>query len=263
MNIKVIVNPRAGCGTGKFVGLKTEQCLCDRGIQYSLDLTFKPGGAVSLSKKAVDDGFDMIIGVGGDGTLNEIANGICGSGTVLAAIPAGTRNNLCRSLGIPLSDIAEAVEIALHGTQLLADTGKIGNRYFLNDAEVIPAPPDKYAGLFLRADDVELNANFVFAAVSNGRFFSAGSEISPRAGLDDGYFNISVMNRAPGSPFWRYGAGVKSPGRGNYPLTTFKAKKIFLQSSSELEIRCDGELLEIPSPYEITVSECKIPVKTK
>lgn len=292
MNIKVIVNPRAGNGKGRQTGLKTEQFLCDRGIQYSIDSTFKPSGAISLAKKAVDDGFDLIIAVGGDGTMNEIANGIAGSKTALAVIPAGHHNNFSRSLGLDPSDISGALETALHGKTIETDTGKFNGRYFLNGVSIgltaeekssdLPAVPivgkqglyliklfKKLAGfkaskLLIKMGDLELHSNALMTKISNGGYFAGGFNIAPHACIQDGLLDICVLSCTGKLGFLRNAAKVFR-GRHNrsYPMSTFRSDRITIESPDRLQASCDGEAVSSVMPFEISISGEKIPVKSK
>ncbi|MFA5103941.1 MAG: diacylglycerol kinase family protein [Candidatus Margulisiibacteriota bacterium] len=292
MNIKVIVNPRAGGGKGRYIGLKVEQFLCDRGIQYSLDSTFKPGGAVSLSKKAIEDGFDLIIGIGGDGTMNEIANGIIGSKTALAVIPAGHHNNFSRSLGLEPSDTTGALETALYGRTIEADTGKFNGRYFLNGISIgltaeeksstFPALPIigkqslyliklfrklfgfKAPKLLIKMGGLELHSKALMTKISNGGYFAGGFNIVPHACLQDGLLDICVLSCTGKLGFLR-NASKAFQGRHNrsFPMSTFRSDQITIESPDPLDVSCDGEAVPAVMPFKISVSRKKIPVKIK
>ena len=292
MNIKLIVNPRAGSGKGKEVGLKAEQLLCDRGIQYSLDLTYKPGGATSLSKKAVEDGFELIIGVGGDGTMNEIANGIAGSKTVLAVIPAGHHNNFSMSLGLDPSDVAGAIETALYGREALVDTGNFNGRYFLNGISIgltaeeksfVPHPifiigkknsyllklfrklwDFKPPKLLIKMGDIELHSKALITKIANGNYFAGGYRMAPKASVNDGLFDICVLNHTGRLGFLRnFRKALKGAHNGSYPISTFRAENITIESTDKLQACCDGEAISFEMPLRITMAGEKIPVKAK
>ncbi len=72
-----------------------------RQIQYDLHFTNEPMEAVDVAKMGIEAGFSHIVAMGGDGTVNEVANGLLGSDATLAVIPAGTGNDFIRMLGIP------------------------------------------------------------------------------------------------------------------------------------------------------------------
>lgn len=289
MNIKVIVNPRAGGGKGRDIGHRAEQFLCDRGVQYSLDSTFKPGGAVSLSKKAVDDGFDLIIAVGGDGTANEIAGGIAGSKAALAVIPAGDENNFARTLGLDPSDTEAAVETALHGKTVLADAGMINGKYFLNGirighwdkgntpkaiffgkglSDIIRAlkiikklDPQK---LLIKTKEIELQANAAMLRIANGKYFSGGSDKVPGAAIDDGLFEVCVLNHTGKLSFLKNASKIFAGTHNrSYPVSVFRSSKIIVKGAGRVQADIDGEPVTLDLPFETSVSAEKITVKAK
>lgn len=143
----IIVNPNAGNGKGKEDWDTISGLLKEKGIPYSYKLTERKGHATELAALAIEEGFRKIISVGGDGTLNEIVNGvfsnnICPTTDVsLAIIPVGTGNDWGRMFGIP-SDYKKAIDIISENKQLVHDVGVITyhngqekkTRYFINIA---------------------------------------------------------------------------------------------------------------------------------
>ncbi len=87
----------------------------------------EPGS--SQSRRAVDDGADLLIAVGGDGTVRAVAEGTVGSGVPLAVIPAGTGNLLARNLQLP-DTVARALDVALQGSPLTLDVGVVRGEIF-------------------------------------------------------------------------------------------------------------------------------------
>jgi diacylglycerol kinase family enzyme len=90
--------------------------------------------ATALTREAVDEGFDMVVAFGGDGTLNEVVNGIAGSSVPVSVLPGGCTNVVCRMLGIP-TDVVDATEHLLHLSDDLRprriDLGRVNGRYFV------------------------------------------------------------------------------------------------------------------------------------
>lgn len=143
----VIVNPNAGNGRGKKDWNKIDDLLKKANISFSVYFTEKKGHAIELSREAAEAGFRKIITVGGDGTLNEVLNGVFSNNScqptdiVLSLIPVGTGNDWGRMFGIPL-DYPKAVKIISENKRMLHDVGLIsffnGNekkkRYFINIA---------------------------------------------------------------------------------------------------------------------------------
>jgi diacylglycerol kinase family enzyme len=90
--------------------------------------------ATALTREAVDEGFDLVVAFGGDGTLNEVVNGIAGSNVPVSVLPGGCTNVVCRMLGIP-TDVVDATEHLLHLSDDLQprriDLGRVNGRYFV------------------------------------------------------------------------------------------------------------------------------------
>ncbi len=98
--------------------------------EISLEATARPGDATELARRAAQDRADAVIACGGDGTLNEIANGLVNSHTALAVVRGGTANVWAKEVRIP-SDPATAVRLLNDGDTRTIDLGRAGERYFL------------------------------------------------------------------------------------------------------------------------------------
>ena len=144
MKTELIINLTAGGGKPR-PHLKTIfKCLKENGFNFKVSYTSHHGEAVELAQKAADRGIDLIVSIGGDGTVNEIVNGIMKSKNdpSLGIIPLGWANDFIKSTDIP-SDIIEACKILIKGKTKKIDVGVINNQiYFANicgigfDAEV-------------------------------------------------------------------------------------------------------------------------------
>jgi len=95
--------------------------------------TQRSGHAIELCREAADEGYDVVVAFGGDGTVNEAANGLAGSGTVLTCLPGGATNVYCRMLGIP-TDVVDATEHLLRLADAwrprAVDLGRVNDRWF-------------------------------------------------------------------------------------------------------------------------------------
>jgi diacylglycerol kinase (ATP) len=144
----VIVNPNAGKQKGKHDWLGIAALLSTSGIGYLSYFTEHRGHAMELTRKFIGQGFKNVIVVGGDGTLNEVVNGIFTQGhtppseITIAMIPVGTGNDWCRMFGIP-ADYQKAIDIIVKGNSFRQDIGvlefsdiegKRSKRYFANIA---------------------------------------------------------------------------------------------------------------------------------
>src|ERR1700686_1077125 len=119
-NALLIHNPNAGTGGNARRRLidEAQQFLSENGIQAELAETTGPGHATEIAQKATRDGRELVIACGGDGTLNEVVNGLAaaqnGHRVPLALLPGGTANILAKELDIPW-DIPRAAQKLLHG----------------------------------------------------------------------------------------------------------------------------------------------------
>lgn len=128
----IIANPTAGSYTQN--AQKIEDAIAflnENGWQAELKLTEGQGDARRLTREAVKQNLNVVVAVGGDGTINEVIQELAGSETALGVLPSGTVNVWARETGIPLDKIDEARDILLHGCARRVDLGKVGDRYFL------------------------------------------------------------------------------------------------------------------------------------
>ena len=96
-----VVNPVAGNGAGAKLAGTLAATFAEVGVRVDIARSPGPGECARLAAAAVDDGYMVILSVGGDGTANEIANGMAGSSATLALYPIGTGNDFARNLGYP------------------------------------------------------------------------------------------------------------------------------------------------------------------
>jgi YegS/Rv2252/BmrU family lipid kinase len=122
-SIVLIFNPTAKNASGRKIA-KASHFLRSRGYKAEILFTEQKGHAESLARDAVKESPSLIIAAGGDGTFNEIVNGIAGSEIPMAILPLGTTNVLAKELGLP-ETVDYALEVALNGTPKTVSLGKI------------------------------------------------------------------------------------------------------------------------------------------
>lgn len=145
----VIVNPNAGRRKGEKDWLEIARLLTEAGLDFTCVFTDAPNHAVKLAKKYIEAGFRKILVVGGDGTLNEVINGIflqrhyAPDEIIIAMIPVGTGNDWGRTFNIP-SGYKEAIDVIVNNKTFRQDIGKVTYhrhdapvcRYFINMAGI-------------------------------------------------------------------------------------------------------------------------------
>lgn len=216
MKIRLIVNPRSG-GASRVLG-PVQAFAVREGAE--LRLTERPGHAGEMAREAVTAGYQLVVAVGGDGTVNEVASALTGTETVLGIVPAGSGNGLGRTLGLHLPPAA-ALAVLRHGRPRRIDTGLADGRPFFNiaglglEAELA----DRFnraarRGLFgyLRVTAASLDllrpSRFTIIAgetrhelaattiaVANGPQYGSNARIAPRARLDDGRLDLTAVPR--------------------------------------------------------------------
>lgn len=140
MVAKVILNPYAGRWKALERKTEIETALRSAGIDYELVSTEKPGHGIQLAKEALQLGYDPIISAGGDGSINEVLNGmILGAnnkpGSALGVMPLGSANDLVDNLGLP-KNLQQAAQVIASGIVREIDVCQVNHRYFANNAAI-------------------------------------------------------------------------------------------------------------------------------
>lgn len=215
----LIVNPISGTrskrGIGKFVSDK----LANFDIETEVFRTQKKGDAFLKAKEAAQNGVDMVITAGGDGTVNEAANGIAFSETTLGILPFGSGNGLARTIGIPL-DTYEALKIISLGNKLKIDRGMandipfyctFGMGFDANVSEKFSTMKKRGKISYIRSaireylnyrsqpyaisiNDKIVTEKALLIAVCNASQYGNNAYISPKAKLTDGLLDITLVH---------------------------------------------------------------------
>lgn len=192
MKACLIVNPKSGLGTSEKSLELSKDLLAKNGYRVTDFITLEKGDAKIFAQDAVKKKFDLVVAVGGDGTINEVVNGLANTDTTLGVIPTGTANVFAREIGIPTfhtydsKSLLKATEVLLQSEPKKIDLGKVKlkrypSRYFLMwcgvglDASITSSkksPQDIYFGKYI---------NFlkwgISAALTTIKFSSVQSEI--------------------------------------------------------------------------------------
>lgn len=292
MKILFIVNPIAGTDKAKKLIPLIREKMDKTSISYSLVMTSQPKEATSLTMEGLEEGFDSIVAVGGDGTINEVAMGIIqkGYGT-LGIIPGGTGNDLARSLDVPL-DPEEALYSLLGGTKKHIDFGKINGRLFLNvasmglDAEIVKRTEIikkiikgsvaytisliatlvvyKPKRLTIELDEETIEMDAMLAAIANGKYYGGGMKICPMALLNDGYFHVVIVRKLNKFRLLTLFPLVFKGSHVNLTdiVKIYKSKKVKLKFDKELLLNIDGEIITAKKEVSFIIDERKIELHT-
>ena len=145
---RIIVNPTAGRGNGERIIPQLERCLQTCGLDYDLVRTERPLHAIQLAQQAAEDGYEVVVAVGGDGTANEVLNGLMqakqdgnGDQTAMAVLAAGRGNDSAYGMGMP-DNMEESCRIIAAGHRKKIDVGHVTGdlfpegRYFGNSVGI-------------------------------------------------------------------------------------------------------------------------------
>jgi diacylglycerol kinase (ATP) len=291
MKTLFIVNPIAGKGKAKEMIPFIEKTCERQNVEYEIVYTTGPKDGIKLAKEGVENGFQKIISVGGDGTLNEVVNGIAGSDVVLGVIPGGTGNDFIRSVYTNVA-IEKIVENAIIGIPKKIDLAKCNDTYFINigsggfDAQVALESEKTrkyfsgstaylvallkmlvvYKGKKMKVtiDDQEFEKNTFLVAIANGKYYGGGILPAPMADMTDGIFDICIVGIMPKLKMFRlFPRYMKGTHEGIKEVDFYRGKHIKLVAEEPFAVNVDGEvtLLKqaefniIPNGISIAVAE--------
>lgn len=276
----LIYNPYAGFWDWGDVVQRVATFWQERGWDIRLQATDRPGHATTLAREAAGAGHGLVLAAGGDGTLNEVANGLAGTQTVLAPLPVGTTNSFAKELGLPRPNLFQPnwfVEVSQHlvqGRIQQVDLGKCDNgRYWLLWAStgvdgfvvkrVEPRPrwfkrlgAAGYAAkaLFflpsfqgLRAtvvvDDQVVEGDFLLVNVSNCRMFAGGElRLNDGALLDDGLFEVWLFRGKRWPTILRYTVEIGFESHRDDPnVQVFRGRYVAVKTEPSTPFHLDGE----------------------
>lgn len=276
----VILNPIAGKGNGEHVRPQIEKNLKELGLDYALVETEEPGHATVLAKAAALEGFDVIVAAGGDGTANEVMNGLMElhdkgrKMPILAVLPVGRGNDFAFSMGIPV-DVDESCRLLAYDPQVKIDIGRIKGElypdglYFGNgvgmgfDAVVgFVAAKMKIGGIlsylvaaiktmfiYFHAPKIELELdgkvqtlNPLMVSMMNGRRMGGSFMMAPQSSHTDGVFDLCVVREVPRGEIIKIMGLIMKGTQATHPaVTTPQARKIRITAvEGTLPVHADG-----------------------
>ena len=270
-DIQLICNPTAGNGLGEKTGREMAELLKKKNISFELLLTERPGHATELARQAAAQGVKKVASIGGDGTLLEVAEGLCRTKTALGVIPAGTGNDFIKTIGIP-KDPVKALDCFISLPPKKTDTVRINDRMFLNETgtgfdvmvldyaekakkHVKGLLPYLYGvirtifhfrgvHLSLSVDGgPEEEKDILVLAAGNGRFIGGGIPIAPDAVPDDGLLDLVVVGRMNRLRMLSALPGLMKGSILSFKESSFSRVRKLTLTGRDLRINIDGEIL--------------------
>lgn len=268
MRFKLIINPIAGGRKGRNLTEKILERLKAWGISFEHEFSRYIGHATEIARHSIRR-FDAVVAVGGDGTVNEVVNGIVGYDIPLGILPVGRGNDFFRTINN--SRLLDIILKPFTNTPKLkmVDVGKINERYFINVAGVgfdalvasISEPirifgPIAYLGsaivgllknkgvrLKINIDDNKIDIDALMIAIANGKYFGGKMMIAPEASPWDGKFDVCLIENVSRLEILKTLPKVYS-GKHIYnpKVRMFKAEYLEITSKEKIPAEMDGEV---------------------
>lgn len=274
-----IVNPISGTQNKKFILNLLEKKINQDKYDFEIVYTEYAGHAVEISALAAKNGIDIVVAIGGDGTINEIGRSLIDSHTALGIIPCGSGNGLARHLQIPM-DVKKAIDIINRGNIECIDYGKIndipffctcgvgfdafvslkfaksGKRGLLTYLEntlheSLNYKPETYE---IENEDGTMKYNAFLIACANASQYGNNAYIAPQASLSDGLMDVTILEPftvldVPALAFQLFNKTIDQNSR----IKTFKSKKITITRNNPGVIHYDGDPIMADSTIKVEI----------
>jgi diacylglycerol kinase (ATP) len=268
---KVIVNPAAGAGRTGRIWPQIMGLFEGNGLRFEHELTEAPGHAIELAKSAIKKGFEMVVSVGGDGTINEVVNGLYRAGNIrgamLGIISTGTGSDYIRTIGLPrqyenacrclVQPRRQTVDL---GIVEYTENGQRAERIFVNfagmgfDAEIVRRTTQKYKvtgstlsyllatlttfmsysnrDISLTIDGETVDKRVCTVLINNGKYGGGGMFAAPDASVEDGFFDVLIIDDISKPDLLRSLPRIYKGTHLTHPkVTMVRAKEVEVKSS--------------------------------
>ena len=284
MKSRLIINPVSGSDSAPHYIEQIQQAL---GLQFGeleICTTEKAGDAGQMAAEAIRNGCTHVFSAGGDGTLNEVLNGVANEPDGLAqitfgVIPLGTGNDFANAALFLPQDVEAALEVLAKNKSVAVDVGKVNEYFFVNVSaggfiaevsEAVDPTLKSVAGklayliggaqVLLDYESVKTNVKFSYAsgekvqrtfniemfAVCNSKMVGGGRLIAPDAEINDGLLDVCIFEATDTLDFLTTLAQIASGGHiGDESVTFFRVSEIEFDFERETNVNADGEVFNV------------------
>jgi diacylglycerol kinase (ATP) len=249
-------------------------------------VTACPGDAERCAHEAVDAGFNKIVAAGGDGTINEVVNGLAGSGAVLGLLPVGTVNVFATELGLPSHNLDACWEIIQSDQTRLVDLPSANGKYFVQlagvglDAQAVKETslalkrsfgPLSYLisaaqiaartppRLFIESETAPIRESS-FVLIGNGRHYGGPFPFFKHAANDDGLLDVVAFKQLGYLEIIKYLQDVFFSSDIRLPeVEYFQTRRLRITSEQDVPVELDGELVG-NCPVEFAIRDQRLRV---
>lgn len=293
--IKLVFNPQSGSGAALGESGRTLaqsklqspqvylrrilQALRAQGLEAEAMMTLSPSAATAAARHCAKNRYDLVIAVGGDGTINAVINGLAGSRTALGVIPAGTVNLFSLQMNIPL-DLDEACRRLARNRRIAIDLGRAGRQYFACvagvgfDAFVIKTTDWKlkrltgafaylvagiaafflypFRQVWVRIDEQPEPRRGYLVIAGNAKYYGGNMVLLPRADLQDGKLDVCIFKRRNFFSFLGYLWGLQHGALDKFMDVEYLQCRRLTVLNRRQHLQLDGEYFgHLPVDIEV------------
>ncbi|MCM1035327.1 MAG: YegS/Rv2252/BmrU family lipid kinase [Paludibacter sp.] len=280
-NIAFIINPISGTQNKKRIPKHIDSLLDHSKWATDIVFTEYKGHATELAQQYAHLGFDAVVAVGGDGTVNEVASGLRDTPTALGILPIGSGNGFARHLDIPLR-LPRAIEMLNCSEPITVDygmlndkpffctcgtgfdalisehfatAGKRGLRTYIEQIvkDVFQYTPETYR---LQGEGIDTTAEAFLITFANANQWGNAAYIAPQASIQDGKMDIAILSKFPivAVPSLVMQLFTKTLDKGLF-MNTLRTKEITLTRDTCSPFHCDGDPIDAGKTVHIRIIE--------
>lgn len=284
--ILFILNPIAGTRNKETISDQISSILSPHDLDYKIIYTEFKGHAKEIVKHNLQNNYDTIVAIGGDGTINEVAELLIDTDISLGIIPIGSGNGYARSLNIPMN-IEKSIKTIIANKKKLIDTVSINDLFFFNvagtgfDSHIAELfASNKKRGFIsyiklviseflsfktqqstLIVDGKESVINYFMISFANSSQFGNNAYVSPNSIMDDGFIEIVIFKKigfitAINLAIRLYLKNIHKSKHVSY----IKTKSAIIDGNENMQFHIDGEPILLKAPININVLPCSLTV---
>jgi len=288
-NIAFIVNPISGTKAKNRVTKLIRDLLDPQLFSPTVVVTEYAGHATQLAQQFALEGYYAVIAVGGDGTVNEVANGLVGTNTALGIVPNGSGNGFARHLDIS-TRMNRAIEMLNSSEVISVDYGMVNDKKFFSTCGVgfdalvaVQFNEGKSRGLktyvqntlqslfnykpetyHILGEDIDVTTEAFLITFANAGQWGYDAYIAPKASVQDGLMDIAIVNKFPLSAAPKLALNLFTHNIDeNFYMNTVRSKAITLVRENAGAIHIDGDPFEMPTELNIKIVEDGLKVLVK
>lgn len=288
-NIAFIVNPISGTKAKNRVTKLIRDLLDPQLFSPTVVVTEYAGHATQLAQQFALEGYYAVIAVGGDGTVNEVANGLVGTNTALGIVPNGSGNGFARHLDIS-TRMNRAIEMLNSSEVISVDYGMVNDKKFFSTCGVgfdalvaVQFNEGKSRGLKtyiqntlqslfnykpetyrILGEDIDVTTEAFLITFANAGQWGYDAYIAPKASVQDGLMDIAIVNKFPLSAVPKLALNLFTHNIDeNFYMNTVRSKAITLVRENAGAIHIDGDPFEMPAELTIKIVEDGLKVLVK